>query len=195
MKKIIITLSVLLLPLAAQAKKETFTIDTSASTLSWEGKKRVGDDHQGQLQLKSGKMEMDKDNLVGGEFTVDMASLKNTDISNEGMNKKLVSHLKSDDFFSVDKYPTSTLKISKVEKQSDGSYLLHGDLTIKGIKKPISFPAKVTADKNELRATANLTVDRTLYNVRYNSLKFFSTIGDKAIEDTFTVKVDLVAKK
>lgn len=195
MKKILAIAFVAIIPLSASAKKENFKIVPENTKVTWEGRKIVGGAHQGELKLKSGKFEVDGDKVVGGEFVVDMESLTNVDITNEGMNKKLVDHLKNDDFFSIDKHKTAILKITKAEKKDDTNYVFSGDLTIKGIKKPVSFPAVVHQSKNSLHSTGTVIVDRTLYNVKYNSLKFFSNIGDKAIEDNFSVIVDITAKK
>lgn len=195
MKKILALALVSLLPLSASAKKETFNVVPADSKVNWEGKKIIGGAHQGELKLKSGKIMADKGAITGGEFVVDMLSLKNTDLTDEGMNKKLVGHLNSDDFFSVEKHPTASLKVNKATKKDGDNYEFAGDLTIKGIKKPITFPAVVHIDGGKVHTTGTITVDRTLYDVKYNSLKFFSAIGDKAIADTFTVSVDVTAKK
>jgi polyisoprenoid-binding protein YceI len=195
MKNIMALALAAVLPLTAHAKTETFAVKPADAKVNWEGKKIIGDAHSGELKLKSGKMMVDGGKLTGGEFVIDMTSLKNTDLTNEAMNQKLVGHLKSDDFFSIDKHPTATIVIKKVEKKEGDTFTVSGDLTIKGKKEPITFPATVHADKNRVHTKANITVDRTLYDVKYNSLKFFSAIGDKAIADTFTVSVDLTAKK
>lgn len=193
--KNLIALGLMLVAPVAFAKKENFKVSADDTKISWEGKKRIGGAHHGSLKVKSGTMQVDGEKLVGGEVMIDMKSLKNEDLTDEGMNKKLVGHLNSDDFFSTDKHGTATLKINKVEKEKDDNFKISGDLTIKGIKKPITFPAKVHAGKDMVHSTGTMTVDRTLYNIKYNSLKFFSAIGDKAIEDNFTVSFDILAKK
>lgn len=194
MKHLLVLCLLAAFPLSASAKRENFKASAADTKITWEGKKKIGDNHHGTLALKSGKFVVDKDAIVGGEFEIDMTSLKVTDVTNEGMNKKLTDHLRSDDFFSIAKSPTASLKITKATKKGD-NYEFTGDLTIKGIKKPISFPAVVHKKKDGLHATANISVDRTAYEIKYNSLKFFNSIGDKAIEDHFTVSVDISAKK
>ncbi|MBC7126302.1 MAG: YceI family protein, partial [Bacteroidales bacterium] len=64
------------------------------------------------------------------------------------------------------------------------------DLTIKGITKPITF--EVIKKGNVY--TSTITVDRTQYNIRYGSGKFFEGLGDKMIYDEFTIEVKLVVK-
>ena len=182
-----------LAPTAANAKSETFKIDSGASKATWEGSK-LGGKHNGELKIKEGELLVEKGALSGGNVVIDMTSLTDTDISDPGMNTKLVNHLKNDDFFAVDKHPTSSLKITKVEKKN-GKTLVTGDLTIKGITKPVTFPADVKVDKKGLKATGEITVDRTQYDIKFRSLKFFSDIGDKVIHDTFKVGFDLSASK
>jgi len=187
----------LLAPLAshAAAKPVTFDVKPADSKVTWEGKKRIGDAHHGELTVKSGKLIVTGDKLTGGEFEVDMTSLKVSDLQDEGMNKKLTGHLRSDDFFAVDKHPTAKLLITKVAPGKDGKQQITGDLTIKGKKEAVTFPADVKVSKNEVTAKSVITIDRTKYDVRYNSGKFFPNLGDKIINDEFLVNVDLTAKK
>ncbi|RZA06424.1 MAG: YceI family protein, partial [Proteobacteria bacterium] len=91
---------------AAPAAAETFAVKPADSKVTWEGKKKIGDAHHGELTVKSGKLIVANGKLTGGDFEVDMTSLKVSDLTDEGMNKKLTGHLRSDDFFSVDKHPT-----------------------------------------------------------------------------------------
>ena len=91
----------------AQTKK----IDVKASTINWVGKKVTGQ-HSGTVNFKDGAVVLKGTKLVGGTFTVDMTSLTATDLTGE-YQQKLNGHLKADDFFGTDKFPTSTLVIKK----------------------------------------------------------------------------------
>ncbi len=198
MKKLAFLALAFALPLTSFAAKnagQALSIDTEKTKVTWEGKKKIGGAHQGTLKVKSGSLELAKGEIVKGEVQIDMTTLDNTDLGDGAMKTKLVGHLKNDDFFSVEKHPTATLAIKSVKKDKDGKFTVAGDLTIKGVKKPITFPAEIHTMDDGVHATANITIDRTAYGIKYNSLKFFSAIGDKAIEDTFTVSVDLTAKK
>ncbi|MGZ3649705.1 MAG: YceI family protein [Bdellovibrionota bacterium] len=193
MKTLLVALALVSLPAFAAKKPETFKVDTKTSTVGWEGRK-LGGVHHGELKLKDGALKVENGALVSGDVTIDMTSLKDEDLTDSEMNAKLVNHLKSDDFFSIEKNPTSHLKITKVE-QKDGKTLISGDLTIKGITKPITFPATVTVEKNKLSAKGDMEVDRTMYDIKFRSLKFFANIGDKVIKDQFGVTVDIKASK
>jgi polyisoprenoid-binding protein YceI len=194
MKTALLFLSLALVPASVFAKPETFKVDTAKSKATWEGTK-VGGAHNGEIKIKSGSIEVEKNEFKSGQVEMDMASLNNKDITGADMNAKLVGHLKSDDFFSVEKHPTSTFKITKVEKK-DGKTMVTGDLTIKGITKPVKpFSVDVKVDKKTLTAKGTMAVDRTVYDIKYRSLKFFSDVADKAIHDEFKVGFDITASK
>ncbi|MAN58464.1 MAG: lipid-binding protein [Flavobacteriaceae bacterium] len=159
-------------------------IDVKESTIEWEGKKILGS-HKGTINLKDGHFEMDGDNLVGGEFTVDMTSIKVTDLSGED-KQKLEGHLRSDDFFGVDNHPTASLNIKNATREGN-VYNVNAQLTIKDTTHPISFELTM----GETAAITNLKIDRTKYNVRYGSGSFFDNLGDNTISDTFELDITL----
>ena len=90
-------------------------------------------------------------------------------------------------FFGVENHPNSTLVFTNVEASGKNSYEVQGDLTIKGITKPVTFDVSIYGSK----ATATLKVDRAQYNVKYGSGSFFDDLGDKTIYDEFDLVVDL----
>ncbi|WP_373071795.1 YceI family protein [Zeaxanthinibacter enoshimensis] len=165
-----------------EVKKE---VKTDKSTVTWKAYKVTGS-HYGEVALENGALVFDGDKLTGGEFTVDMTSLVATDLEGESKGK-LEGHLKSEDFFAVSQFPKSKLVITEVKASGKNSYEVTGDLTIKGITKPITFDMSVYGNK----ATATLKVDRAEYNVRYGSGSFFDNLGDKTIYDEFDLVVDL----
>jgi polyisoprenoid-binding protein YceI len=165
---------------------QTQKVNTEKSSISWLGKK-IGGQHNGLIQIKSGDLELKNDEIVSGNFIIDMASITNTDLTDEGYNKKLVGHLKSDDFFGIEKFPTATFNITKATKFSDGKASVTGDLTIKGKTESITFDFI----KNTNYYTAKLEIDRSKFNVRYGSTSFFDSLGDKAIDDIFILDIKL----
>jgi polyisoprenoid-binding protein YceI len=169
------------------------TIDVTKSTINWKGEKVTGE-HNGTITIKSGKLEMSGNKLVGGEFVIDMSSIECTDLDGE-YKTKLENHLKSDDFFGVSKYPESKLKITSVSgSKKEGTYTVSADLTIKGIKKNVDFMVNLISDNGVLVANTNIIVDRSIYNIRYGSGTFFDNLGDKTIYDEFVLTVNLVTK-
>jgi polyisoprenoid-binding protein YceI len=163
-------------------KKE---IKVEKSKVIWKGYKVTGS-HEGTIALQSGNLTFEADKLVGGEFVIDMTTITNTDL--EGDYKgKLEGHLKSDDFFGVTTFPTATLVFKDVKSTGKNSYAVTGDLTIKGIKNPVSFDISIYGSK----ATASVKIDRTKFDVRYGSTSFFDNLKDKAIYDEFDLVTDL----
>lgn len=190
MKKTLLTLALTLtFGLTANANpidEEKKEVKTDASTVTWKAYKVTGS-HTGTVDLKSGALVFDDNGtLTGGEFTVDMSTLISTDLEGE-MKGKLEGHLKSDDFFGVATHPTSKLVFTDVRSTGKNSYEVTGDLTIKGITKPVTFDVSIYGSK----ATATLKVDRAEYDVRYGSGSFFDNLGDKTIYDEFDLVVDL----
>jgi polyisoprenoid-binding protein YceI len=160
-------------------------IKIANSNVIWKGYKVTGS-HEGTINLKSGFLTFNDNKLTGGEFVMDMNTIVTTDLQGE-YKGKLEGHLKSDDFFGVEKHPTAKLVISKVDATGKNSYKITGNLTIKGITNVITFDLSVYGNK----ANAALKIDRTKYDVRYGSTSFFDNLKDKAIYDEFDLVADL----
>lgn len=160
-------------------------VNVKDSTVKWVGEKVTGS-HNGTIDLKSGYLDVEGDKITGGEFVIDMTSLVSTDLEGESKGK-LEGHLKSDDFFGVANHPEAKLVINTASKKSGNTYGVVGDLTIKGITNPVTFDM----DYDGKTASADLTIDRTKYEVRYGSGSFFDNLGDKTIYDEFEISVDL----
>lgn len=160
-------------------------VDVANSTLKWKGAKPSGE-HWGTIDLSEGTMNFSEGKLVGGKFTVDMNTIVDTDMpADNEYNAKLVGHLKSADFFDVEKYPTSTFEITEV-KEHEGKLHISGNLTIKEATKNITFPASLSQiDGITVLTSETFTVDRTDFDVRYGSKKFFDDLKDKFINDLF----------
>ncbi len=171
------------------AVKETFKVVKESSTVTWKGEKVTGS-HTGTIKIKEGGLDYEDGNLKGGKFVIDMTTIK----TDEKIDK-LEGHLKSDDFFGVEKYPTATFVITEVVNQGPRGYNITGDITIKGITKEIKFVAKIDDTKDQANATAEIVLDRSEFNVRFGSGSFFDGLGDKMIYDNFTLGIDLVVKK
>ncbi len=170
----------------------TYKVNIAESVVEWKGDKVIGDSHEGILKFQSGTIEVEDGAVTGGSFIVDMKTLENKDLSGN-MKAKLEGHLTSDDFFGVEKYPTSKLVIKSVNKDNSGAVTITADLTIKENTETIEFPALVKMEGDVMLATANLTFDRSKFNVRYGSDSFFDNLGDKAISDEIVLNVKIKA--
>ena len=187
MKKLNFVFALLILLSSNVLFAQKAEINTEKSSVEWLGKK-IGGQHEGHIKVMSGSFELENDKLVAGNFVVDMTSITNTDLENQTYNQKLVGHLKSDDFFGVEKFPTAEFTITKSSKFSNGTASVTGDITIKGKTESISFD--VMRAGNEY--TAKIDVDRSKFDVRYGSNSFFDNLGDKAIDDIFTLNIKLL---
>lgn len=185
--KVLLAVVVTFISLNVTAQKQM--VNTEKSTIEWVGKK-IGGQHVGNIQLQEGSITLKKDKITAGNFVIDVNSLTNTDLTDASYNQKLVGHLKSDDFFGVKNFPTATLKILKSTSFSNGVATVQAELTIKGKTENISFEIN---QKGEAYA-ATIAVDRSKFDVRYGSNSFFDNLGDKAIDDIFTLNINIFLK-
>lgn len=162
--------------------------DTLKSKLLWLGEKVTGQ-HTGTIKLQSGWLVWQDNKIISGEFNIDMTTLKDSE-----KNARLETHLKSDDFFGVEKFPVSKLVITGSTPFDKGNGVVSGTLTIKGVTNPIEFKSSMQKKDDGVWFYTNIIVDRTKFNVRYGSGTFFDNLGDKTIYDEFKLKVNLLVK-
>jgi len=192
MKKLATVAAALLVGFASFAgnpeKETTYTVNAEKTVIKWIGKKVTGE-HYGKIAVKEGHFNV-ADDKVSGKVWTDMNNITCDDMEAGEWNEKLIGHLKSEDFFNVEKFPTAEFIFKKFE---DG--IVTGDLTIKGITQEISFPAEVKYGKTTFALKGKLTFDRTLYKIEYGSGKFFEGLGDKMIYDDVELEFALIATK
>lgn len=160
---------------------------SSQSYLRWYGEELTGKTHFGNLSFEKAQINLQDGVITSGNFLVNMTSLTVEDLSGGG-KAKLTRHLKSDDFFSVEKHPEAILTITQKAKVENGVQSLVGELTIKGIHHPVEFT--MTLGENN-SAKAQLTFDRSKYEVRFRSGSFFENLGDKLILDDIKLEAEL----
>jgi polyisoprenoid-binding protein YceI len=188
-------------PKTSAKGQENATLDVAASSATWTGKKVTGA-HTGKVSFKDGEFEYKNGKLAKGEVDIDLTSITDEDLKDAEYNKKLTTHLKSDAFFDVEKFPTAKFKItslSEIHNITPGQPDLEvkGTLTMRGVTKPIDTKVFFTPTATGFTVKGKLVIDRTLFGLKYNSKKFFDvkTLGDKLIDDNFEVDLNLVAKK
>ncbi|PCJ83927.1 MAG: lipid-binding protein [Flavobacteriales bacterium] len=193
MKKTIFLFAIALIASAFVTKDHsvTFNISTENSTVEWKGTKVTGE-HTGTINIKSGTFTVDHGTITGGKIELDMTSITDTDMEGEG-KEKLEGHLKSEDFFSVAKHPAATFVLKKAEQKEGKNYTVTGDLTIKDITHEIVFPAIIEMDETKFAAYAEFKIDRTKWDIKYGSGKFFEGLGDKMIYDDIELKFKIGA--
>lgn len=177
-------------------RDENYTVNTKLSILEWTGKKLTGE-HSGTIQLSDGTMEVKKGEIKSGTFVIDMSTIQDKDLSGE-WKAKMEGHLKSPDFFDVEKFPKATFVITSVTPVNGSAagftHHVNGNLTMKGITNPISFDATIRSNNNTLACLGTAVIDRSKFNVQYGSKTFFNDIGDKIVYDEFTLKFNVVAQ-
>jgi polyisoprenoid-binding protein YceI len=173
-------------------KAQTFKVDNQGSKLTWLAKKATGD-HNGEVKISNGLFATDNNVLKSGTFDIDLNTITDADLTDQASNDKLISTLKSETFFSTEKFPKANFVITSATKTGANQYDIKGRLTIKGITNDVSFPATVVVDGKKLNATAKITIDRTKYDIKFRSKNFFENLGDKVIYDDFDLNVNLNA--
>lgn len=164
------------------------------SQVNWWGykiAKTEASSHNGTVNLKSGNIVMKGNQVVGGTFVLDMTSLTSTDLTGE-YQTKLNNHLKTGDFFQVEKHPTASYTITSVKKNNDKiyNYTVNGNLTVKGKTNPVSFPAKIAYSKGVVSLVSNkFTFDRQKFDIAYAS-----TMQDVLVKDDIDMLVKVTAK-
>lgn len=195
MKKVLVALSlVLALGFGNNLAAQSYKANVKETKLEWLGEKVTGE-HSGTVNLQSGELTFKGDKIASGSFTIDMTSIANTDMEDADYSAKLDGHLKSDDFFGIKTFPTAKFEITNTESFKNGSGLVKGKLTVKGKTHPVEFRASMQDSDSGKRFYANITIDRTLYDIRYGSGSFFDNLGDKTIYDEFKIKLNMLVTK
>lgn len=169
-----------------------YKVVTGQSELRWNATKVTGS-HNGTAPVAGGRFEMRDDKITTGKVEIDLAKLKVLDVKDPKYNADLTNHLKNDDFFSTDKHPKAVFEVTNSVKEGD-ILVLEGKLSLKGKTQPVKIP--VTVEKigdSQLKLAGKARLDRTLWDIRYRSGKFFPNVGDKMIHDEFEVDFDLTA--
>lgn len=176
-------------------KKTNYKVNIETSKINWKGFKPSGS-HYGTIDLANGNFVVKNDKISGGEFTIDMHSIVDLDMpADNEYNAKLVGHLKSADFFDVEKYPNGSFQIKDTEN-IDGKTLINGELTLKDITHPVSFLADIKIDNGRLTLKSEtFKVDRSKWNIRYKSKSFFNDLKDKFIDDDMEISIEVIANK
>lgn len=185
----------------------TYTVSADQAELAWEGYKTfaVGDSHNGTIKVKEGSFKVEGDQLVGGSFLIDMKSINSLDLADSPEYKaKLEGHLMSPDFFAVDSFPTAKFEITAAEAVAAGdtsgaTHKVSGNLTLRGITKNITIPAKVEmTDAGINFSTPEFVIDRSQWNVQFRSTSFakFADIAkDNIIDNNIKLSVNVKATK
>lgn len=168
-------------------------IDTKKSVVTWKGSMLIGsNNHTGYIHISKGELMIENGQLMGGAAEVDMNTIED---ENHASNSGLIKHLKDPDFFDVKKFPISTIVLAKAASINGENKKITANLTIKGITHPVTFPAKIEIKDGIVKMNGKLVIDRTKWDVRYKSGKFYENLADEAISDFIEFHIKIVAKK
>lgn len=155
---------------------------TPASQVNFVGSKVTGS-HAGGFKSFTGHFTIADGSPVGNDHKVviDMNSTFSDD-------EKLTGHLKSPDFFDVEKFPNATFDVTGVAKQSDTAYIVSGNFTLHGVTKNISFPAAVSQDGDAVKIDAKFDINRKDFGIVYAGK------ADDLIRNEVVIELKLEAK-
>jgi polyisoprenoid-binding protein YceI len=184
----------------ATAGDGVYHVDTEKSVVEWTGR-NINNRHYGRISISEGEVVMANGRPVLGKFVLDMNTLTNLDLQDEGWRRMLLRHLKSEDFFDVERYPTATFELRGAAVLADTTpgtpnMEIAGSLIIKETSRSICFPAIIAAqDDGRLKAQAAFNLDRTLWNVCYGSGKLYERLGMHLVNDLVSIDLFIVAQK
>jgi len=168
---------------------ESWKVNAADSKIEWVGTKVTGY-HTGMVPLKSGEIVVEKGKVKGGRFILDLSNMevvgpKSVDAAS---NKKLLGHLKSADFFDVEKNPEGQFELTNVQtykgnplkdsadprqeninkyRVDDPTHTVSGNLTLKGVTKNVEFPARINVSGNSAEALAKFNINRKDWGIVY----------------------------
>ena len=193
MRYIIIILSVILFQ---SLKASELAIDNHLSKVIWRANKSTGSFHNGFIELADGHITIENNKVINGSIIIDMNSISCYDILNEQSNQSLVSHLKSDDFFSVEAFPKATLnllEVIKLNNDATSNHLIKGNLEILNVTHPVEFLASINMYSNGAKAEGVIPIDRAKYGIKYKSKTWYENLGDHFIDDIFYIYFHVIA--
>ena len=177
-----------------------YHVDAEKSVIEWTGR-NINNRHYGRIAISGGEINLVAGLLVAGRFVVDMKTITNLDIPDDGWRGMLQRHLNSEDFFDVEHHPTAVFELrgaAPIAGATPGTpnTEIAGSLTIKGVTGPLCFPAMVVPQEDgTIKAQAAIDLDRTLWNVCYGSGKLYERLGMHLVNDLISIELFIVARK
>jgi polyisoprenoid-binding protein YceI len=149
-------------PIAKQTKGEALKFSSADSKVDFVGSKVTGKE-AGRFQTFSGTIDLVNNKPEESQVSVEieMGSVV-TD------SKGLDEHLKNADFFEVEKYPKAAFISSKITPDKEANtFSVTGELDFHGVKKSITFPAKIIVSEKEVTVESEFFINRRDFNVNY----------------------------
>jgi polyisoprenoid-binding protein YceI len=182
----------------ASLPEGTFRVDPDKSLIEWAGR-NPNTRHHGSVRISGGEIRV-AEGAIHGAFTVDMNSIENFSLKGDELQPVLIAHLKSDDFFFTDLFPTATYTIESAERIEDAgigrpNYAVKGELALRGVKAGLDFEATANpVEGGGISAEAHFDIDRTRWGVIYGSSRFFRHLGMHLVYDPISIQVRVFAE-
>jgi polyisoprenoid-binding protein YceI len=170
-----------------------FKVLPSDSRVDWIGRKFTGA-HNGTISIQDGTFVLNDGKIKDGYVIINISTIKILDIKDPATNAEFAGHLASNDFFSIEKFPSATFNILNIKEFVDNTFYLKGILTIKDISKIVGFEVKMEQNINTIRLWGKLNIDRTKYDIKFRSGTFFENLGDKLIYNDFELNFNITAE-
>ena len=205
---------------ATDADAKVIDVNTEKSIITWVGSKPTGR-HDGTINIGSGEISLKNNEIVAGNFIIDILSLKNLDMAGQEGAKDLEAHLLDADFFDVANFPEAKFEVtgivpfdtSKLEADKEEyptnfapkklseilvenpTHFISGNLTMRGTTKNITFPAAVSIENNRVKAKASFNIDRTDWGLTYgDEASVLDKAKDKFLYNTVKIGFELQAE-
>ncbi len=169
-------------------------INKQTSSIKWEGSDPAKT-HTGTIAISSGEMKFDNaGKLTGGSIAIDMNTITVDDKTPEEKKPNLIKHLKSNDFFAADSFPTSNFEIAEISNIEGDKYNVKGNLTLRGTTLGVEIPATITTVNGVTTFKADFSLDRTKWRANYHAKGFDASIKDKFIDNMFQLHVEIISE-
>ena len=174
-----------------------YVFNKELSQMEWQGKKTFikGWIDSGLISISSGNFTVEDGSISSGEIEIDMTSISAMKTGSNNGESMLTNHLKTADFFDVENFPISKFVIKDINKVDDFNYLLTGDLTIKDVTKSVESKIIAYEKDGKIYIDGGITIDRSLFGIKFGSSSFFENLGDKTIDNEFQIKLNLVGEE
>lgn len=161
-------------------------LSAADSRIEWTGSKVTGS-HTGLFQKWDGRIELVDGKIESSRvwIEIDTTSIHTDD------SEKLLGHLKSDDFFAVEKHPRATFLSTEIKAggEKGATHTITGDLELRGVKKSISFPATIAVSDEKVSGTSEFWINRKDFGLLYTGA------ADDLIRDEVVIKLTLDASR
>lgn len=177
----------------------TYLVNADDSAIRWTGR-NLFNHHSGTVALAEGKLEIAEGALRAASFTIAMDRIACEDIADTAMNRLLIQHLHTSDFFDVAHHPVATFVSTgceAIEGATPGrpNFRLRGTFTLRGISRPLDFPIVAAAAGKRVTGQAQISLNRTVFGSHYGSGKFYRFLGKHVVNDLVELHLKIHADR